>query len=109
MAARLSRSIVVFALLLSATLASPPSFRANTNLVLCSARVLDQKRRPVLHLEKESFQLFDNGEQPIIVFDQRSDSAFEAPLHSIEVLVNGHEHWTVDTRLGYRTVGLTEQ
>ena len=70
MAARLSRSIVVFALLLSATLASPPSFPANTDLVLCSARVLDQKRRPVLHLERESFQLFDNGvQQPIIVFD----------------------------------------
>jgi Ca-activated chloride channel family protein len=60
-----------------------PSFRADTTLVLVPVTVTDSSNRYVLGLEKENFQIFEDGaEQKITHF-----SAEDAPL-SVGVLVD---------------------
>ena len=47
-------------------------------------------------------------DQYLIGFKPPDESSSEQ-IHSIKISVNGNEHWTVDTRPGYRTVRSTEQ
>ena len=49
----------------------PPVFHTEAKLVACYATVLNEKRRPVLNLSKESFTLYENDIPiPILSFDR---------------------------------------
>jgi Ca-activated chloride channel family protein len=71
---RASRVLFVLSLLPASSFgqtapASPPSFRAESNLVVIPVSVTDSMNRFVLGLRKEDFKLLDNGvEQPIAHF-----------------------------------------
>lgn len=70
---------------------APPTFKAETNLVLVPVVVRDAKSEVIANLGKEDFRLFDNGkEQAITSFSDVAADRSQSPADAAPMVMPQH-------------------